>query len=93
MSYARNNHESDVYVIESGEQFWCYGSGSAETYHLDTPEAFFTRSELVIHLAMHRAYGDKVPKSAFERLDHEFRNLGEYPEYEEDEYDDDPDEE
>jgi hypothetical protein len=90
MSYARNNHESDVYVIESGEQFWCYGSGDQTTYHADTPIAYNTRSQLVIHLAMHRAYGDLVPESAFERLDHEYRNLGEYPEYE-DEYDDEDD--
>lgn len=69
MSYARaNGIDSDVYVCGTGngiECFCAYGNNYSAG-----PRGFLatTAQEMIDHLNIHAAHGDKVPERAFTRL-------------------------
>lgn len=70
MSYARFGPDSDVYAFpSSGGSYVC--SGCYRGRQPGTSVWFETAAELLGHLEMHRAMGDKVPDYALDRLSRE----------------------
>ena len=65
MSYCRQNEHSDVYVVRSGEYWYCHGCKLSGTIEW---KEFKTRAEIHDHLIDHMEMGQKVPGKAIDRL-------------------------
>ena len=69
MSYCRFGPNSDVYAYpHCGGGYVCRGCSRDEA---ETQKRFRTRIELFAHLLQHLESGDRVPQSAFDRLESE----------------------
>lgn len=87
MSYCRFGSESDLYVYHDGDDFVCCAcrleepvdytsvTVTVDISYLQLPDGRYkTVGDILRHLYKHRELGDRVPKSAIQRLNKELKH-------------------